>query len=153
MSKDAKSIIATKIGRFREEAHLTQTQLGIMLGFNEDSAKNRIYEYESGKRTPKIELIKKMASIFKKPIEAFYPEGEKFYKAEKEKIAVEVKEGDSELLKMMEEAKRLGVDSQIYQYINFMIGQAKKTGAVGGKSKTTSSDIDLVGRKRRKAGS
>ena len=48
----------------RECYGLTQRQLGLMLGFSENTADVRIAQYEANTRTPNPELIRKMARIF-----------------------------------------------------------------------------------------
>lgn len=56
--------IGERIRFFRNKAGLTQKQLGLMVGFSETSAEVRIAQYESGCRSPKNDLIKKLSRIF-----------------------------------------------------------------------------------------
>lgn len=48
---------------FRNRKNLTQKELGILAGISFNTADVRITQYEKGYRTPKIELIEKIASI------------------------------------------------------------------------------------------
>lgn len=57
-------MIGKRIQFFRNKINMTQKQLGIALGFPENSSDVRIAQYESGSRKPKKELIRKMALIF-----------------------------------------------------------------------------------------
>ena len=56
--------IGERIRFFRKKAGLTQKQLGLMVGFPENSAEVRIAQYERGTRAPKNDLIKKLSRIF-----------------------------------------------------------------------------------------
>lgn len=58
-----------KLKHLRTKKHLTQKQLGLLLGFSERCADIRIAQYESGKRTPKEETMKKLAKVLGVPIE------------------------------------------------------------------------------------
>lgn len=53
--------IGERIRLFRNLRNITQTQLGIMVGFNKKSAKTRISHYENGRKAPKKEMINKLA--------------------------------------------------------------------------------------------
>lgn len=55
--------IGEKIKNARNLRGLTQKELGIKLGFDEKSADVRVAQYESGTRTPKSELLSKIATI------------------------------------------------------------------------------------------
>lgn len=50
-----------KIKHLRNKNHLTQKQLGLALGFSENSADIRIAQYESGERKPREDILRKMA--------------------------------------------------------------------------------------------
>lgn len=56
--------IGERIKFFRKRKGLTQKQLGIELGFSSATADIRVAQYESGKRTPKEDTIKKLSHIF-----------------------------------------------------------------------------------------
>ena len=58
-----------KIKHLRNKNHLTQKQLGLALGFSENSADIRIAQYESGERMPREDILRKMAKIFNVPLE------------------------------------------------------------------------------------
>ena len=68
-----------KLKHLRQKNHLTQKELGIALGFSEDSADVRIAQYEADARKPRDEILVKMAKILCVPIdiltvdEYFYP--------------------------------------------------------------------------------
>lgn len=49
-----------KIKHLRNKNHLTQKQLGLALGFSENSADIRIAQYESGERKPREDILRKM---------------------------------------------------------------------------------------------
>ncbi len=53
--------IGDRIKTIRKLRGLTQNQLGVLVGFNPKSADVRIAQYESGTRTPKDEMIDKLA--------------------------------------------------------------------------------------------
>ena len=55
--------IGEKIKNARNLRGLTQRELGIKLGFDENSADVRIAQYESGTRTPKSELLSEIANV------------------------------------------------------------------------------------------
>lgn len=55
--------IGEKIKAARNHRELTQKELGLKLGFEENSADVRIAQYESGVRTPKADLLSEIASI------------------------------------------------------------------------------------------
>lgn len=58
-----------KLHYLRQKKHLTQRQLGMSIGFSENSADVRIAQYESDVRTPKEEIITKLAKELGVPIE------------------------------------------------------------------------------------
>lgn len=53
--------IAERIRFFRKARRMTQTQLGLLLGFPKQSASVRLAQYETGSRTPKADLTAAMA--------------------------------------------------------------------------------------------
>ena len=57
------SIIGDKIKRIRKFRGITQKELGIAVGFDEKSADVRIAQYETGTRTPKQDLVEKIAEV------------------------------------------------------------------------------------------
>ena len=56
-----------KIKHLRNKNHLTQKQLGLALGFSENSADIRIAQYESGERMPGEDILRKVAKILMFP--------------------------------------------------------------------------------------
>ena len=58
-----------KLKHLRQKNHLTQKELGIALGFAEDSAHVRIAQYEADARKPRDEILAKMAKILYVPID------------------------------------------------------------------------------------
>lgn len=54
---------------FKKKNHLTQKQLGLAIGFSEGCADTRIAQYESGQRTPKENIKKKLAQELGVPLE------------------------------------------------------------------------------------
>ena len=54
--------IGERIKELRKLRGLTQKQLGIAVGFDEKNADIRIAQYESGTRTPKADMISKLAN-------------------------------------------------------------------------------------------
>lgn len=53
--------IGNKIKRIRNLRGLTQKEFGRLIGFDEKTADVRVAQYESGTRTPKADLLRKMA--------------------------------------------------------------------------------------------
>ncbi len=58
-----------KLQYLRRKNHLTQKQLGMVIGFSEHSADVRIAQYESDARTPKEDILKKLAKELGVPLE------------------------------------------------------------------------------------
>ncbi len=56
--------IGERIRYFRRKNHLTQKQLGQLLGFDENQADVRIAQYETGSRKPKEKYVQAFADIF-----------------------------------------------------------------------------------------
>ena len=57
-------ILGERIKRIRTFRGLTQRELGLKLGYEERNADVRVAQYESGSRTPKIDLTNKLAEVF-----------------------------------------------------------------------------------------
>lgn len=55
--------IGNKIKRIRNLRGLTQKEFGKLIGFDEKTADVRVAQYESGTRTPKANLLQKMAEV------------------------------------------------------------------------------------------
>lgn len=58
-----------KLKHLRQKNHLTQKELGIALGFPEDSADVRIAQYETDTRKPRDEILVKMAKTLNVPLD------------------------------------------------------------------------------------
>jgi len=55
--------VGDRIKRVRNLRNMTQKELGLAIGFDDNSADVRIAQYESGTRTPKEDMLKKIANI------------------------------------------------------------------------------------------
>lgn len=55
--------IGNKIKHIRNLRGLTQKEFGRLIGFDENTADVRVAQYESGTRTPKANLLRKMAEV------------------------------------------------------------------------------------------
>ena len=55
--------IGDRIKRVRNMRGITQRELGLAVGFDENSADVRIAQYESGTRTPKEDMLTKIAKV------------------------------------------------------------------------------------------
>jgi len=55
--------VGDRIKRIRNMRGMTQKELGLAVGFDDSSADVRIAQYESGTRTPKEAMLKKIAEI------------------------------------------------------------------------------------------
>lgn len=56
-------IFGEKLRYLRRKNNLTQKQLGMAVGFPENTADIRIAQYETNARTPREELLKKLAQV------------------------------------------------------------------------------------------
>ena len=54
--------VGDRIKRVRNIRGMTQRELGLAIGFDENSADVRVAQYESGTRTPKEDMLKKIAA-------------------------------------------------------------------------------------------
>ena len=55
--------IGERIKRIRNFRKLTQKELGLALGFDENTADVRVAQYESNTRTPKEDMLRKIAEV------------------------------------------------------------------------------------------
>jgi transcriptional regulator with XRE-family HTH domain len=55
--------VGDRIKRVRNMRGMTQKELGLAAGFDENSADVRIAQYESGTRTPKEDMLRKISEI------------------------------------------------------------------------------------------
>ena len=58
-----------KLKHLRQKNHITQKELGIALGFPEDSADVRIAQYEADARKPRDEILANMAKELGVPLD------------------------------------------------------------------------------------
>ncbi|MFQ5493050.1 MAG: helix-turn-helix domain-containing protein [Candidatus Dojkabacteria bacterium] len=70
----------------REEAKISQLQVGVSLGVSDKT----ISGYESGRISPPIDKLQKLADLFKKPITFFLGTDPKDYKISSRLRAVEI---------------------------------------------------------------
>ena len=64
--------IGERIKRVRNIRGMTQRELGLTVDFDENSADVRIAQYESGTRTPKEDMLKKIAGILNVNFRSLY---------------------------------------------------------------------------------
>ncbi|KXK25985.1 MAG: HTH-type transcriptional regulator Xre [candidate division WS6 bacterium OLB20] len=75
-----------RIKAAREEAKLSQLQVGVALGVSDKT----ISGYESGRISPPIDKLQKLADLFKKPITYFLGTDPKDYRISSRLRAVEI---------------------------------------------------------------
>ncbi|NOJ25049.1 helix-turn-helix domain-containing protein [Vibrio coralliilyticus] len=68
--------IPTRLKQARKRAGITQKNLGVMIGMDENSASGRMNHYEKGRHTPDISTLKKMADALNVPLNYFFCEDE-----------------------------------------------------------------------------
>lgn len=78
--------LGDRIKAAREEAKLSQLQVGVSLGVSDKT----ISGYESGRISPPIDKLQKLADLFKKPITFFLGTDPKDYKISSRLRAVEI---------------------------------------------------------------
>ena len=64
--------VGDRIKRVRTLRNLTQKELGCAVGFQESTADVRIAQYETGTRTPKEDMLKKIASVLNVNFRSLY---------------------------------------------------------------------------------
>ena len=64
--------VGDRIKRVRNLRKLTQKELGLAVGFEENTADVRIAQYETGTRTPKEEMLQKIAQVLDVNYRALY---------------------------------------------------------------------------------
>lgn len=65
------AIFALRMRKARLAAGLTQEALGVLVGIDEATAKVRMNQYESGRHTPPLSMIEKIASTLARPVTWF----------------------------------------------------------------------------------
>ncbi len=78
--------LAEKIKKAREDAKLSQLQVGVALGVSDKT----ISGYESGRISPPIDKLNKLADLLKKPIGYFVGADTREYKVAARLRAVEI---------------------------------------------------------------
>jgi transcriptional regulator with XRE-family HTH domain len=78
--------LGDRIRAAREEAKLSQLQVGVALGVSDKT----ISGYESGRISPPIDKLSKFSDLFKKPITYFLGSDPKDYKISSRLRAVEI---------------------------------------------------------------
>lgn len=78
--------LADKIKKAREESKLSQLQVGVALGVSDKT----ISGYESGRISPPIDKLQKIADLLKKPIGYFVGSDQREYKVASRLRAVEI---------------------------------------------------------------
>lgn len=58
----------------RLRAKLSQKQLGVLAGLDENSASARMNQYEKGKHNPDIELLRRIGKVLNVPLSYFFCE-------------------------------------------------------------------------------
>jgi transcriptional regulator with XRE-family HTH domain len=69
---DASMAIGDRIKRVRNIRGLTQKELGLAIGFDDKTADVRVAQYEGGTRTPKEDILKKIAETLDVNYRALY---------------------------------------------------------------------------------
>ncbi|MDP2152817.1 MAG: helix-turn-helix transcriptional regulator [Methylotenera sp.] len=64
-------VFALRMRKARLAAGLTQEALGVLVGIDEATAKVRMNQYESGRHTPPLSMIEKIASTLARPVTWF----------------------------------------------------------------------------------
>ena len=68
--------IPARLKLARKKAQLTQKELGIRIGMDENSASGRMNHYEKGRHTPDIATLQRMAKELGVPLNYFFCEDE-----------------------------------------------------------------------------
>lgn len=58
----------------RLRAKLSQKQLGVLAGLDENSASARMNQYEKGKHSPDVELLRRIGKVLDVPLSYFFCE-------------------------------------------------------------------------------
>ena len=66
------SVIGKRLKEARQDAGLSQEQLGVRAGIEEDSASARMNRYERGTRSPGFELLQRIGNVLDLPVTYFY---------------------------------------------------------------------------------
>ncbi|PKG63527.1 MULTISPECIES: helix-turn-helix domain-containing protein [Pseudoalteromonas] len=95
--------IPIRLKQARAKSGITQKQLGILIGMDENSASGRMNHYEKGRHIPDLATLKKIADELNVPLNYFFCEDD-----ESARLAIEVSKLQNEQKKeLMEFIKRL----------------------------------------------
>jgi transcriptional regulator with XRE-family HTH domain len=72
MAMGRASIVAERLKEVRQNAGISQKQLGIKAGIDESSASARINQYERGKHMPDLQTLAHLAAVLRVPVTYFY---------------------------------------------------------------------------------
>ena len=65
-----------RLKQARKAAGISQTELGLRIGFEPSSASSRMNHYEKGRHLPDLETMRRMAKELNVPLAYFFCEGE-----------------------------------------------------------------------------
>jgi len=68
--------IPIRLKQARAKSGITQKQLGILIGMDENSASGRMNHYEKGRHIPDLTTLKKIANELNVPLNYFFCEDE-----------------------------------------------------------------------------
>ncbi|MBV8035526.1 MAG: helix-turn-helix transcriptional regulator [Pelomonas sp.] len=66
------SVIGRRLKEARQRAGLSQERLGLEAGLEAESASARMNRYETGARSPTLELMERIGAVLKVPASYFY---------------------------------------------------------------------------------
>lgn len=73
---DLERLVAWRIKKHRIRFGLTQKELGMRIGIDEDAASTRINRYETGKSSPDMETVERIGAVFGLPLSSMFAEDE-----------------------------------------------------------------------------
>jgi transcriptional regulator with XRE-family HTH domain len=93
--------IPIRLKQARAKSGITQKQLGILIGMDENSASGRMNHYEKGRHIPDLATLKKIADELNVPLNYFFCEDETTAE-----LAIEISKLDTEKkLELIKELK------------------------------------------------
>lgn len=94
--------IPIRLKQARAKSGITQKQLGILIGMDENSASGRMNHYEKGRHIPDLTTLKKIANELNVPLNYFFCEDETTAE-----LAIEISKLDTEKkLLLIQELKK-----------------------------------------------
>lgn len=90
--------IPIRLKQARAKSGITQKQLGILIGMDENSASGRMNHYEKGRHIPDLATLKKIADELNVPLNYFFCEDD-----ESARLAIEVSKLQNEQKKELME--------------------------------------------------